>query len=252
MQLCGSLNILWHSLSLGLDWNLSFSSPVATSHLIEPHPSVCPIISITPNRILRSGQASTPWSWDQQNSIQLLCPHCSPHGEPHTICPFLCICLNITFLSSTQVLPSPAHICHLLSVPRTANRFHYIYQAQTMENTLHGEFWAFIPAQRERVLRSTVVSAKGTRGRSDKISVTYLFCLSAAGWSCLGCTAAVLAGPIAPHRHCQASQPLAQLHPPGHFSRPLCALGLDFPVSEPRRKVHTFLHLSIGICVLHL
>ena len=101
---------------------------------------VCPIISITPNRILRSGQASTPWSWDQQNSIQLLCPHCSPHGEPHTICPFLCICLNITFLSSAQVLPSPAHICHLLSVSRTANRFHYIYQAQTMENTLHGEF----------------------------------------------------------------------------------------------------------------
>ena len=28
MQLCGSLNILWHCLSLGLEWKLTFSSPV--------------------------------------------------------------------------------------------------------------------------------------------------------------------------------------------------------------------------------
>ena len=28
--LYGSLNILWHCLSLGLEWNLTFSSPVAT------------------------------------------------------------------------------------------------------------------------------------------------------------------------------------------------------------------------------
>ena len=31
VQLCGSLNILWHCLSLGLGWKLTFSSPVATS-----------------------------------------------------------------------------------------------------------------------------------------------------------------------------------------------------------------------------
>ena len=31
MQLCDSLNILWHCLSLGLEWNLTFSSPVATA-----------------------------------------------------------------------------------------------------------------------------------------------------------------------------------------------------------------------------
>ena len=30
VQLCGSLNILWHCLSLGLEWKLTFSSPVAT------------------------------------------------------------------------------------------------------------------------------------------------------------------------------------------------------------------------------
>ena len=30
VQLCSSLNILWHCLSLGLEWKLTFSSPVAT------------------------------------------------------------------------------------------------------------------------------------------------------------------------------------------------------------------------------
>ena len=30
MQLCGSLSILWHCLSLGLERGLTFSSPVAT------------------------------------------------------------------------------------------------------------------------------------------------------------------------------------------------------------------------------
>ena len=31
MQLCSTLNILWHCLSLGLEWKLTFSSPVATA-----------------------------------------------------------------------------------------------------------------------------------------------------------------------------------------------------------------------------
>ena len=31
MQLCGSLNILWHCLSLGFEWNLTFSNPVASA-----------------------------------------------------------------------------------------------------------------------------------------------------------------------------------------------------------------------------
>ena len=29
--LCGSLNVLWHCLSLGLEWKLNFSSPVVTA-----------------------------------------------------------------------------------------------------------------------------------------------------------------------------------------------------------------------------
>ena len=33
MQLCGSLSILWHFLSLGLEWKQTFSSPVTTSEV---------------------------------------------------------------------------------------------------------------------------------------------------------------------------------------------------------------------------
>ena len=33
MQLCGGLSILWHCLSLGLEWKLTFSSPVATAEV---------------------------------------------------------------------------------------------------------------------------------------------------------------------------------------------------------------------------
>ena len=31
VQLCGSLSIFWHCLTLGLEWKLTFSSPVATA-----------------------------------------------------------------------------------------------------------------------------------------------------------------------------------------------------------------------------
>ena len=35
MQLCGSLDILWHCLSLGLELKLTFSSPVATAEWFD-------------------------------------------------------------------------------------------------------------------------------------------------------------------------------------------------------------------------
>ena len=35
MQLCSSLSILWHCLSLGLEWKLTFSSPVATAEFSQ-------------------------------------------------------------------------------------------------------------------------------------------------------------------------------------------------------------------------
>ena len=35
VKLCSSLNILWHFFSLGLEWKLTFSSPVATAEFSE-------------------------------------------------------------------------------------------------------------------------------------------------------------------------------------------------------------------------
>ena len=35
VQLCNSLNILWHCLSLGLEWKLTFYSPVATAEFSQ-------------------------------------------------------------------------------------------------------------------------------------------------------------------------------------------------------------------------
>ena len=35
VQLCGSLSILWHCFTLGLEWKLTFSSPVATAELFQ-------------------------------------------------------------------------------------------------------------------------------------------------------------------------------------------------------------------------
>ena len=35
VQLCGSLSILWHCLSLGLEWKLTFSSPMATAEFCK-------------------------------------------------------------------------------------------------------------------------------------------------------------------------------------------------------------------------
>ena len=43
VQLCGSLSILWHCLSLGLEWKLTFSSPVAAAAAAKLLPS-CPTL----------------------------------------------------------------------------------------------------------------------------------------------------------------------------------------------------------------
>ena len=49
MQLCVSVNILWHCLFLGLEWKLTFSSPVATAEfskfagILSTQDYICPI-----------------------------------------------------------------------------------------------------------------------------------------------------------------------------------------------------------------
>ena len=54
MQLCGSLSILWHCLSLGLKWKLTFSSPVATAVFQICWHIECSIFTVSSFRIWNS------------------------------------------------------------------------------------------------------------------------------------------------------------------------------------------------------
>jgi len=54
MQLCGSLNILWHCLILGLEWKLTFSSPVATAKFSKFAGIKCSTLTASPFRIWNS------------------------------------------------------------------------------------------------------------------------------------------------------------------------------------------------------
>ena len=46
VQFCGSLNISWHCLSLGLEWKLTFSSPMATAEFSMSGSNCCFLTSI--------------------------------------------------------------------------------------------------------------------------------------------------------------------------------------------------------------
>ena len=62
MQLCGSLNILWHCLSLGVEWKLTFSSPVATADFSNCWHIECSTFTASSFRMWNSstGIPSTP------------------------------------------------------------------------------------------------------------------------------------------------------------------------------------------------
>ena len=47
VQLCSSLSILWHCLSLGLEWKLTFSSPVATAEFSKFAGTMSAYLSLT-------------------------------------------------------------------------------------------------------------------------------------------------------------------------------------------------------------
>ena len=65
MQLCGSLSILWHCLSLGLEWKLTFSSPVATAEFSKFAGIIeCSTFTASSFRIWNSSTVipSPPWA----------------------------------------------------------------------------------------------------------------------------------------------------------------------------------------------
>ena len=60
MQLCGSLSILWPCLSLGLEWKLTFSSPVASAEFSK-FACILRSIWLGLNVCLETGGSCTTW-----------------------------------------------------------------------------------------------------------------------------------------------------------------------------------------------
>ena len=54
VQLCSSLNIFWHCLSLGLEWKLTFSSPVACAEFSKCWHTECSTFTTSSFRIWNS------------------------------------------------------------------------------------------------------------------------------------------------------------------------------------------------------
>ena len=76
VRLCSSLYILWHCLSLGLEWKLIFSSPVATAEFSKFAGILCAALPLRPSHfILSETLLLFPWSsgcW--QFDLWFLCP----------------------------------------------------------------------------------------------------------------------------------------------------------------------------------
>ena len=90
VQLCGNLSILWHCLSLGLEWKLTFSSPVATA---EP-PGKPPNQGRGSQEPLRQDERDQRSSWDSVHTLILSRPHpgsiVKSESEVAQSCPTLC------------------------------------------------------------------------------------------------------------------------------------------------------------------
>ena len=72
MQLCGSLSLLWHCLSLGLEWKLTFSSPVATAEFSK----FADILSATllQHHLLGFAEGDQPWDFFGRNDAKANTP----------------------------------------------------------------------------------------------------------------------------------------------------------------------------------
>ena len=78
VQLCGSLNIFWHCLSLGLEWKLTLASPVATAEFSKfAGPLSCSNFTASSFRIWNSSARIPPHPlilWCFPRAVWLLTP----------------------------------------------------------------------------------------------------------------------------------------------------------------------------------
>ena len=129
MQLCGSLSILWHCLSLGLEWKLTFSSPVAAAEFSKLSWHVeCSTFTASSFRIWKSstGIPSPPpvlFVWCFLRPTWLHIPGClvlgkwSHHHDYLGLEDLFCtvFCVFLPSLLNILCLLGPYYFCPLLS-----------------------------------------------------------------------------------------------------------------------------------------
>ena len=119
VQLCGSLNIFWHCLSLGLEWKLTLASPVATAEFSKfAGPLSCSNFTASSFRIWNSSARIPPHPlilWCFPRAVWLLTPGIS--GSRWVIKPSWLSGSLRSFLYSSSV-----YSCHLFLISSASVR----------------------------------------------------------------------------------------------------------------------------------
>ena len=113
MQLCSSLDIFWHCLSLELEWKLTFSSPVATAEFFQICWDECSTFTASSFRIWNSsaGIPSPPLALLVMLSKAHLTSHSRMSGSRTVITPAWVSGSWRSFVNSSSV-----YSCHLFLI----------------------------------------------------------------------------------------------------------------------------------------
>ena len=120
MQLCDSLNILWHCLSLGLEWKLTFYSPMATAEFSTFHWRIeCSTFTASSFRIWNSSTGTiTSTSFVHGNaSYDPLTSHSRMSGSRWVITP-----LWLSGSWRSLLYSSSVYSCHLFLISSASVR----------------------------------------------------------------------------------------------------------------------------------
>ena len=80
VQLCSSLSILWHCLSLGLEWKLTFFSPVENTHTVKQ----TKMLRFSPTWIIHTENCSSIHSHVPIHILIHICMPSHSHIYEHT------------------------------------------------------------------------------------------------------------------------------------------------------------------------
>jgi len=153
--LCGSLSILWHCLSLGLEWKLTFSSPVATAEFSK----FAGILSAALSQHHLLGSFSSVQSSSVVQSCPSLCDPIdgSPPGSP---VPGILqartldwVAISFSSAWKWKVKVKLLSRVQLLATPWTA-----AYKAPPSMGFSRQEYWSGVPLARVNSIRNSETS----------------------------------------------------------------------------------------------